>query len=328
MKYKPTVLAILAFVLALTACGAPAAEATLPAPAISSQQQTATPVTVAEAVFPLTLTDGLQRTITLEAPAQRIVSLAASNTEILFAIGAGGQMVGRDPFSDYPAEAQAIADIGDTFVELNTELIVSLEPDLVLAAEITPIEQVTVLEQLGVNVYWLANPTDFDGLYANLAIVGQMTDHEADAAALATSLQARVAAVDSALADVTEKPTVFYELDASDPAAPWTSGAGTFIDLLITRAGGVNAAAAVQGAFTQISIEELLVQDPDFILLGDSNYGVTVESVAQRAGWGDLAAVQNGNVHPFDDNLVSRPGPRLVDALEQIARLLHPDQFN
>lgn len=328
MKLRPILFAILALALMLAACGAPVAEATLPAPAVSSQEQTATPVTVAEAVFPLTLTDGLQRTITLDAPAQRIISLAASNTEILFAIGAGGQMVGRDPFSDYPAEALNVADIGDTYVELNTELIISLEPDLVLAAEITPMEQVTALEQLGVTVYWLANPTDFEGLYANLAIVGQMTDHEAQAADAASALQTRVAAVDSALADVADRPTVFYELDASDPAAPWTSGAGTFIDLLINRAGGVNAAAGVQGAFTQFSIEELLVQDPDFVLLGDSNYGVTVESVAQRAGWSDLSAVQNGNVYPFDDNLISRPGPRLVDALEQIARLLHPDQFN
>lgn len=328
MKPKPISFAILAFALMLAACGAPAAEATLPAPAVSSQEQTATPVTVAEAVFPLTITDGLQRTITLDAPAQRIVSMAASNTEILFAIGAGGQMVGRDPFSDYPPEALNVADIGDTFVELNTELIISLEPDLVLAAEITPVEQVTALEQLGVTIYWLPNPTDFEGLYANLATVGQMTGHEAQAADAANALQTRVAAVDSALADVADRPSVFYELDASDPAAPWTSGAGTFIDLLINRAGGVNAAAGVQGDFTQISIEELLVQDPDFILLGDSNYGVTVESVAQRAGWGDLSAVQNDKVFPFDDNLVSRPGPRLVDALEQIARLLHPDQFN
>jgi iron complex transport system substrate-binding protein len=282
---------------------------------------------VPQAVFPLEITDGLQRTISLDAPAQRIVSLAASNTELLFAVGAGGQIVGRDPYSDFPAEAQAITDIGDTFVELNTELIISLEPDLVLAAEITPVEQVAQLEQLGITVFWLANPTDFERLYANIATLGQMTDREDEAAALANDLQQRVAAVDAAVAGLTDRPVVFYELDASDPAAPWTAGTGNFIDLIINRAGGINAARALQGAYAQFSIEQLLVENPDVILLGDANFGVTVESVATRAGWDALLAVQTGQVFAVDDNLISRPGPRLVEGLELVARLLHPDLF-
>lgn len=326
MKQSQLSLLIL-FALALAACGAPATEVALPEAQVNVVEATATAPVVSEVVFPLTVIDGLGRTLTLDAPAVRIITLAASNTELLFAINAGTQIVGRDPFSDYPAEALAITDIGDTFVELNTELIVSLEPDLVLAAEITPPEQVAQLEQVGIPVYWLGNPADFDGLYANITTLGQITDHEQDAADLIASLQQRVTTVDNALANVTERPSVFYELDASDPAAPWTSGSGTFIDLIINRAGGVNAAAALQGSYAQFSIEQLLVENPDVILLGDSNYGVTPENVAQRAGWGALSAVQNSRVYPFDDNLISRPGPRLVDALEQIARLLHPDQF-
>lgn len=317
---------LLVLALSLFACGAPVAQATLPAPVVNASQATAT--TPPALTFPLTLTDGLQRTVTLPAPAQRIVSLAPSNTEILFAIGAGPQLVGRDVLSDFPPEAEAVTDIGDTFIGLNTELIVSLQPDLVLAAEITPDEQVAQLEQLGITVYWLANPLDFEGLYANLVLVGQMTGREPEAADLAASLQARVAAVDAAVAARTQTPSVFYELDASDPAAPWTSGAGTFIDLIISRAGGLNAGAGLVGTFAQISIEELLVQNPEVILLGDAAYGVTVESVGQRAGWSGLAAVQSGSVYPFDDNLVSRPGPRLIEALEELARLLHPDLFD
>jgi len=317
---------LLLFAIFLVACGAPAIQATLPAPAVSAAQATAT--SAPAVTFPLTITDGLQRPITLAAPAQRIISLAPSNTEIVFAIGAGSQLVGRDVLSDFPTEAQAVTDIGDTFIELNTELIISLQPDLVLAAEITPVEQVAQLEQLGLTVFWLSNPLDFEGLYANLTTVGQLTGYELEAADLSAALQARVAAVDSAVAARAETPTVFYELDASDPLAPWTSGAGTFIDLLISRAGGQNAAAGLQGAFAQISIEELLVQDPMVILLGDAAYGITVESVGQRAGWSGLAAVQAGGVYPFDDNLISRPGPRLVDALEELARLLHPDLFD
>jgi iron complex transport system substrate-binding protein len=128
------------------------------------------------------------------------------------------------------------------------------------------------------------------------------------------------------VAGVTEKPKVFYELDATDPARPFTAGKGTFIDLLITQAGGENIAASFEGEYPQISQEELIVQDPDVILLGDALYGgITAESVAARPGWGDLAAVKNNRVLPFNDDLVSRPGPRMIDGLETLAALLHPD---
>lgn len=327
MKIQRTLFAYLVVALLLTACAAPAvAEVTLPAPEINVAEATPTPYP--QTTYPLTITDGLQRTITLDAPAERIVSLAPSNTEILFAIGASSQVIGRDPFSDYPAEAQAVADIGDTFVQLNTELIVSLEPDLVLAAEITPPEQVAQLEQLGIVVFWLANPLDFEGLFANFVTVGQLTGHDLDAVAFAGSLRERLSNVQTTLASVEDRPVVFYEVDGlTDPNAPYTAGTGTFIDLIINTAGGQNAAAALEG-YKQMSIEELLVQNPDFILLGDSAYGATPELVAQRAGWGDLAAVQASQVLPFDDNLMSRPGPRMIDAVDQLARLLHPDLFN
>jgi iron complex transport system substrate-binding protein len=311
--------------LLLAACGSPAVEA-LPEPQIEVAQATATEA--APVVTNIDLIDGLSRTVSLAAPAERVVSLAPSNTELLFAVGAGSQVVGRDPYSDFPAEATSVTDIGDTFVELNTELITSLEPDLVLAAGITPPEQVAQLEQLGITVYWLANPTDLEGLYNNLNIVGQLTGHAEDAAVAVDNLRARAEAVQVAIADVTELPTVFYEVDGlTDPNAPYTAGTGTFIDLIINLAGGVNAAAALP-SYAQMSVEDLLVQNPDWILLGDALYGATPESVADRAGWGGLAAVQNDQVVAFDDNLMSRPGPRLIDGLELLARMLHPDQFN
>jgi iron complex transport system substrate-binding protein len=336
MKLNVLSRSILFLAILLAACSP--TNATLPAPQVNVAQATATSsasacgAISAEATATtgagITLIDGLGRTVTLAAPAQRVVSLAPSNTEILFAVSAGGQVVGRDPYSDYPAEAATVTDIGDTYAELNTELITSLQPDLVLAAEITPPEQVAQLEQLGITVYWLANPVDLSGLYNNLNIVAQLTGHETEAAALVASLCARVEAVQTALAGIADKPTVFYEVDGlTDPNAPYTAGTSTFIDLIITAAGGVNAAATLDG-YKQLSIEELLVQNPDFILLGDAAYGATPELVAQRAGWTDLAAVQKNQVIPFDDNLMSRPGPRLVDGLEQLAKLLHPEQFN
>jgi iron complex transport system substrate-binding protein len=276
---------------------------------------------------PLVFTDGLGRTVTLANPAQRIISLAPSNIEILYAIGAGTQVVGRDEFTNYPQEAANLPSIGGSFGGYNAEAIVNLKPDLVLAAEINTPEQVKTLEDLGLIVFYLSNPKDLLGMYENLLLVARMTGHLAETANLVETLKARVAAVEEKLAGVTEKPSVFYELDSTDANAPYTIGPGTFMDLLIGMAGGTNIGSMLEGPWAQISLEELLVQDPDLIILGDSNYGVTIESVAARAGWADLSAVKEGRVYPFNDDLVSRPGPRLVDGLEELAKLLHPELF-
>jgi iron complex transport system substrate-binding protein len=274
----------------------------------------------------LTVIDGLGRAITLDQPAQRIVSLAPSNTEILFAIGAGDQVVGRDELSDYPEAAKNVTDIGPAFEALNTELIVSLEPDLVLAAEINTPEQVKQLEDLGLTVYYLKNPLTLEEMYGNLEIVAQLTGHRGETATLIESLQARVSAVDEKISPLNSRPSVFYELDATDPAKPFTAGKGTFITQLIDRAGGHNIASDLEG-YPQLSLEQVVAADPAFIILGDARYGVTPESIAQRPGWENLSAVKSGNIFPFNDDLVSRPGPRLVDALEELAKLLRPELF-
>jgi iron complex transport system substrate-binding protein len=274
----------------------------------------------------LTVTDGLGREVTLNGIPQRIVSLAPSNTEILFAIGAGDQVVGRDTLSDFPEEAKSVTDIGSTFDALNTELIVSLEPDLVLAAEINTPEQVKQLEDLGLTVHYLKNPTTLEEMYGNLDLVAQLTGHQEEAAALVESLKARVAAVDEKIAPISSRPGVFYEMDATDPSKPFTAGKGTFITQLIDRAGGHNIASDLEG-YPQLSLEQVVAADPAFIILGDARYGVSPESIAQRPGWENLSAVKNGQVLPFNDDLVSRPGPRLVDALEELAKLLRPELF-
>ena len=282
--------------------------------------------TFAPASATLTFTDGLGREITLDGPAQRVVSLAPSNTEILFAVGAGAQVVGRDQLSDFPDEAKNVADVGSTFDALNTEQIISLKPDLVLAAEINTPEQVKQLEDLGLTVYYLKNPLTLEEMYSNLEIVAQLTGHEQEAATLIESLKKRVASVDEKIATISSRPNVFYELDGTDPAKPYTAGKGTFITQLIDRAGGHNIASDLDG-YPQMSLEQVVTADPAFIILGDARYGVTPESIAQRPGWADLSAVKNGQVVPFNDDLVSRPGPRLVDALEELAKLLRPELF-
>jgi iron complex transport system substrate-binding protein len=279
----------------------------------------------APAAGAIKLTDGLGREVALAAPAQRIVSLAPSNTEILFVIGAGTLTVGRDEFSDYPETAKSLESVGGSMGEYSVEAVVALKPDLVLAAEINNPELVKQLEDLGLTVYYLKNPLTLEEMYTNLEIVGQLTGQ--DVTQLVDSLKARVAAVDEKIAPLSSRPSVFYEIDATDPSKPYTYGPGTFGDLLINRAGGFNIGGELSDAYPQISLEQIVVSNPSFILLGDSMWGTTPESVLARPGWETIAAVQSNAIFPIDDNLISRPGPRLVDGLEQLAKLIHPEVF-
>lgn len=311
----------LSIVLLLAACvptrtSTPAAVSTEP------------PASAIPPVPSITLTDDLNRTITLTGPAQRVISLAPANTEILFAISAGAQVVGRDEISDHPAEALALPTIGG-YSGFNLEAIVTLHPDLVLAqgGGYNSPELVASLEELGLTVYVLPNPPTIEAIYTNLETVGVLTGHITDATALVDSLKARVAAVDEKILPLSYGPTVYYELDATEPTKPYTAGPGSFIDLLIARAGGINIGAELQSQWAQISLEQLVVANPTIIILGDAAYGETPEKVAQRPGWETLTAIQSGQVFPIDDNLFSRPGPRLVDGLEALAKLLHPDVF-
>ena len=318
---------VLTLLIALLAACAPQATATVaPAATDAPATQAATAVPATEAAG-ITLTDGLGREVKLEGPAQRIVSLAPSITEFLFAVGAGSQTVGRDDASNFPEAALNVASIGTTYGDLNTEAIVALTPDLVIAAQANTPEQVKSLEDLGITVYYLKDPVTFAELYEQVEFFGQLTGHEEEASALAESLAARVDAVTAAVANVTEKPKVFYEIDGTDASKPWTTGPGTFIDTMINMAGGVNVGGVLSAPYAQISAEEIVSQNPDIIVLGDAAFGVTSESVAARAGWGEITAVKDGSIFPFDDSLASRPGPRLVDGLEQLAKLLHPELF-
>jgi len=276
---------------------------------------------------PLVFVDDLGNTIEFADYPQRIVSLSPSTTEILFAIGAGDKVVGRDDYSVYPDEALKVTSVGALWSDLPTEAILALEPDLVVAAQIISEDQVQALRDLGLNVYWQANPTSYEDLWENLRNFGKLTGHENETEALIVELDARVKTVQEEVAPLSDHPTVFYELDATDPSAPWTTGAGTFIDYIIANAGGSNAVSAVEGDYIQISTEELIAANPDVILLADAPYGVTPEAVAERPGWDAITAVANGALYPIDPNIMSVPGPRLVDALEETAKILHPEVF-
>lgn len=322
---------LLALSLVLGACAqaepvkAPAAEEAAPAP---TEEPAPEPEPTEEAMPEvMTFTDDLGATLEFTDYPQRIVSISPSTTEILFAVGAGDQVVGRDDMSLYPEEAAAVTSVGAMWGELPVEAILALEPDLVVAAQIVNEDQVQALRDLGLNVYWQKNPANYEDLWKNLRSFAALTGHVDEGEALVSDLDARVKAVEEKISGVEDRPSVFYELDATDPSAPWTTGSGTFIDYIITTAGGFNATSELEGDYAQISTEELIAIDPQVILLADALYGVSAASVAERAGWESMTAVTNGDIYPVDPSIMSVPGPRLVDALEITAQILHADVF-
>ena len=271
---------------------------------------------------PRVVTDSRGQEVAVPAEVKRIISLAPSNTEILFALGLGDKVVGVTNFCDYPEEAKAIEKVGDAF-NMNVEKIVSLSPDLVVAIG-GMTEVMAKLEELGIAVLVL-QPTDLESIYQTIELVGQAAGAQDAAQALVAAMRERVEAITAKVAGLEERPKVFYELDATDPAKPYTPGPGTWHDQFIRLAGGVNIAGEVEMPWVQFSTEEIIVQDPAIIVLGDANYGVSAADVAQRAGWEVIAAVRNGAVYPIDDNLISRPGPRVVEGIEALAQIIHPE---
>jgi len=281
--------------------------------------------------WPMEITDDLGRTVIVEEAPQHIVSLAPSNTEILFAIDLGDKVKGVTDFCDYPKElldkigAGEIVRVGSTWPAFSLETIVSLAPDIAFAIGVTVPDYVDALEGLGIPVVML-EPSDIAGIFKDIELVGEITGNSVEAEALVNEMKAHMAAICTKTASATETPTVFYEVDGSTPDMPWTAGSGTFIDTLITLAAGDNIANDVAGWY-QMNLEPLITRDPQIIILGDCGWGISPESVMARDGWGGITAVINEAIFCIDSDLVSRPGPRIFDGLEALAKIIHPELF-
>lgn len=276
--------------------------------------------------FPMTLTDDAGREVTLVAEPQRIVSLAPSNTEIVCAIDACERLVGVTDFDDYPAEVVEIDKVV-TMAQVDVEAVVATEPDLVLAAgnELTPSAVIDQIADLGVPVLVLY-PESLDEISADIQLVGMAVGRDDEAAALIEDMATRVDAVEEAVADL-ERPRTFYEVSVFEGTI-YTAGESSFLASLIETAGGEPITG--DALSTSIELEELVAADPELILLGDATYDSTItpESVAQRQGWEAMTAVGDGRVEVVtDDVVITRPGPRIIDGLEALARAIHPDAF-
>jgi iron complex transport system substrate-binding protein len=266
------------------------------------------------------VTDELGRTVTVPARPRRIVSLAPNLTEMVFALGAGDRLVADTSYCNYPPEAAALPHVGDT-QRPDVERILTLKPDLVLVSTASELQGVTAkLTDLGLTVY-VSNPRDLDGVFASVERLGDVLDAREQAARLAASLRAREKAVVDAVAG---KPSPKVFVVVSDTPLI-TSGKGTFLDDLIRRAGGASISGDEPVEWPQYSAETVVARAPDVIVVPGFAHGVALEADDLPEALRATPAARSGRVVKIDGDLLMRPGPRLVDGLEALARDLHPE---
>lgn len=280
----------------------------------------------------LTLVDDFGYVLHLTSYPNSVVSLAPANTEILFAVGAGSKVVGVTDYCNYPynfsawIEAGNLTSVGDYWTP-NIEAIVALEPDLVLAA-FAQEEVVNNLRGMGYNVLVLA-PDNIDDILKNILLVGRATNKDIEAAVLVGDLRNRIDAVVSKVADAASKPKIYYEV-WYDPL--WSVGSETWEHELIEKAGGINIFADQNIDYFETSSEAIIERNPDIMIFplghgaGPPFWG-SFDQVKARPGWDATSAVQDDRLYTIDADIVSRPGPRIVDALETLAEIIHPELF-
>jgi len=265
--------------------------------------------------------DEAGRLVRLPQKIDRIVSLAPNLTEIVYAIGAGDRLVGRTSYCDYPPAAKTVAAVGDT-MNPSVERIIALKPQVVLISTASQLETFTKqLDEQRIAVY-VTNPNSVDQLFSSIETLGQLFGTTDQAKELASELRRRTQTIEAAVAG---RPPVRVFYQVSDEPL-YTIGRDAFLTDLIRRAGGISVTADVPTAFPRFSDEAALASRPDAIILptGGSlgNANSTVAPALRNS-----PAVRNNRVYKINDDLLARPGPRLIDGLEQLARALHPEAF-
>jgi iron complex transport system substrate-binding protein len=276
--------------------------------------------------LPATFVDDMGREITIKGIPERIISHVPGITEILYALELEEKVVGVSDYCDYPEEAKLKPSVGNYF-NPSIENIVALDPDLVLTDGHS--ESIKQLDELEPPItYMVIDPKDIDGIFKDFELLGRVTGTEGRADKLIKDMQERMSYV-VARVEGAPRPKVLYIIDATDLNNPWTAGPGSFIDSLITMAGGENIGAKAGSAWAKMSIEEVVNSDPDIIIL-PTKHGTAFtppEALKQHPAWQKITAVKQGRIFTIDDDLVSRYGPRIVLGLEEMAKIIHPELF-
>lgn len=277
--------------------------------------------------YPMTVTDYAGRQVTIEAEPQRIISLAPGNTEIVYALGLEDRLLGVTTYCDYPAAALDKPKIG-SFGTPDMEKVVEIQPDLILAANIHIAEVVPQLEQLGFTVF-VVDPRGIVEIKEAIEVVGRLTSSLDEAYQLIIEMEQRIAAVTDITNNMTaeQKPRVFYII-WHEPLM--TVGSNTNIQELIELAGGVSVAAGLVEDYPYMSLEALIIANPQVIIAGSgmgSGVNLPYLFALDEERLAGVEARINGQVYEINTDLVGRSGPRIVDGLEAMARLIHPEIF-
>jgi iron complex transport system substrate-binding protein len=280
--------------------------------------QTSTPSSV-------TYVDDIGRTVQITGIPQRIISLSPSNTEMIYALGLQDKLVGVTSYDDYPPDAKTKPVVSD-YSTVDLEKIVNAKPDLVLADSIQKNDATPALEKLGITVYTMT-PDNTDEILNEIKVLGQITGKTQAADNLVSSLQTRIQAVADKTAKLTdaEKPRVLF-VTWYDPI--WTAGSDTMIQYLIDQAGGTNIASDLNG-YATITMESVVQRNPQIIIvmssMGDQH--TSLDYIKANPQFAATDAVKNGQVYEVDADIFGRTTPRIVDGLETMAKIIHPELF-
>jgi iron complex transport system substrate-binding protein len=273
-----------------------------------------------DASYPQTIRQSDGQTLTLAAKPERIVSLSAHATEIFCAVGAEWQLVAVEQYANCPLDSSTKPAL-DGF-QPNLEAIAGYRPDLVYIASNTG-DVVQGLRRLTIPVLYLELPASVEEVLAHIRLLGTAAGHAGEAEALTGAMKSRMDILAREVSATDRGPRVFHELDNEY----FTVAPDSFIGDFYTFLKAQNIAAGAAGAYPQLSAEVIIQRNPDVIVLADEVAGVTPASVRSRPGWDAIDAVKNNRICVIDPDIVSRPGPRIVDALEALAKCLYPDRF-
>jgi iron complex transport system substrate-binding protein len=274
----------------------------------------------------LTIKDDLGYTHVLGVPPQRIISLAPNVTEILFALGLEKRIIGVTRYCNYPKQAQTKNHIGG-MVDLNLEKIIDLQPDLIIAFRGNPLRLVLRLKDLKLPVFVLEEGTTLESVFFLIKRIGLVTRREKEAGDLVDRLQGNLKRMETSLKNAETRPKVFINLHGK---GLWTCGKSSFLNDLVLKAKGVNIAGGVSRTWFSYNREELIHQNPDYIVVitkSNEDFLGAKKWFSKEAHLETIPAVQKENIYYLNEDLVTRPGPRIFDALDRLARILHPASF-
>lgn len=317
---KFSALIVLCFILVLTACAGEEQ--------VNQQEEPADNQTNEISAFPVILNDAANQEVTIDSEPSQIISLIPSNTEIAYALGLGEKIVGVSDWANYPEEVQEVEKIGG--MEFNVEKVISLQPDLVLAHASSMVSTESALQQLrdaGLTVLVVNDATSFDETYQSILMIADATGTTEKAEVIIDEMKIKLQSIKekAALIDDEERLKVWVEVSPSPEI--YTAASGTFIDEMLQVIGAENAAAE-QSGWVSYTEEDAILLAPDVII---TTYGYYVENpkdeVLSRPAWKDVPAVQNERVYDVHSDKVTRPGPRLIEGVEDLAKSIYPEIY-